>query len=353
MSDFLDELISVTGNEYASKIADGMLGNVNEYIDTGSYILNGLLSGSIYKGLPTNKITAFAGESATGKTFFLLGLCKQFLADNPSGGVLYFESESALTPQMIEERNIDTTRFVQFPVATIQEFATQCSRIVDKHIEKGGDAPLLLCLDSLGMLSTAKEVGDVSEGADKVDMTKARIVKGAFRVLTLKLAKAGIPLLVTNHTYKQVGTMYPQDVMGGGSGLQYAASNIVFLSKRKEKDGTEVIGNIIHCKNFKSRLTKENKMVDVLLTYDQGLSRYYGLLDLAEKYDIINKVSTRYEMPDGSKVFGKQINNDPEKYFTDDILTKLDKVADQEFSYGRGSDAELSAEEPAETEVEE
>ena len=246
MADFLDELISATGNEYASKVADGMLGNVNEYIDTGSYILNGLLSGSIHKGLPSNKITAFAGESATGKTFFLLGLCKQFLTDNPSGGVLYFESESAMTPEMVEERNIDTKRFVQFPVATIQEFATQCSKVVDKHLENGEGKPLLLCLDSLGMLSTAKEVGDVSEGADKVDMTKARIVKGAFRVLTLKLAKAGIPLLVTNHTYKQVGTMFPQDVMGGGSGLQYAASNIVFLSKRKEKVGTDVVGNIIH-----------------------------------------------------------------------------------------------------------
>ena len=176
MADFLDELISATGNEYASKVADGMLGNVNEYIDTGSYILNGLLSGSIHKGLPSNKITAFAGESATGKTFFLLGLCKQFLTDNPSGGVLYFESESAMTPEMVEERNIDTKRFVQFPVATIQEFATQCSKVVDKHLENGEGKPLLLCLDSLGMLSTAKEVGDVSEGADKVDMTKARIV---------------------------------------------------------------------------------------------------------------------------------------------------------------------------------
>ena len=234
MSDFLDELISATGNEYASKVSDGMLGNVNDYIDTGSYILNALLSGSIHKGLPPNKITAFAGESATGKTFFLLGLCKQFLSDNPSGGVLYFESESALTSDMIEERGIDKTRFILLPVATIQEFATQCSRIVDKHIERGDGAPLLLCLDSLGMLSTAKEVGDVSEGADKVDMTKARIVKGTFRVLTLKLAKAGIPLLVTNHTYKQVGAMFPQDIMGGGSGLQYAASSIVFLSKRKE-----------------------------------------------------------------------------------------------------------------------
>lgn len=341
MGDYFDELISVTGNQYASKVADGMLGQVEEYIDTGSYILNALLSGSIYKGLPSNKITAFAGESATGKTFFILGLVKQFLNDNPTGGVLYFESESALTSSMIEDRGIDSKRFVQLPVSTIQEFAQQATRVVDKHIESKG-APLMLCLDSLGMLSTAKEVGDTSDGADKVDMTKARIVKGAFRVLTLKLAKAGIPLLVTNHTYKQVGTMFPQDVMGGGSGLQYAASNIIFLSKRKEKVGTDVIGNIIHCKNFKSRLTKENKMVDVLLTYDEGLNRYYGLLELAEKYDIIKKVSTRYELPDGSKLFGKQIMNEPEKYFTQDIMDAIDKVADLEFSYGKGTDAEPS-----------
>ena len=338
MSDYFDELIGITGNQYASKVSDGMLGSVNEYIDTGSYILNALISGSIHKGLPSNKITAFAGESATGKTFFILGLVRQFLADNPSGGVLYFESESALTPEMIEERNIDTKRFVQLPVSTIQEFAQQASRVVDAHIEKGEGSPLLLCLDSLGMLSTAKEVGDITEGADKVDMTKARIVKGAFRVLTLKLAKAGIPLLVTNHTYKQVGAMFPQDIMGGGSGLQYAASNIVFLSKKKEKDGTDVIGNIIHCKNFKSRLAKENKKVDVLLSYDEGLNRYYGLLELAEKYEIFKKVSTRYELPDGAKLYAKQILKDPKKYFTQDIMDSLDEAAKKEFSYGSGTE---------------
>ena len=338
MSDFLDDLINVSGNEYASKVSDGMLGKVNDYIDTGSYILNALLSGSIHKGLPSNKITAFAGESATGKTFFILGIVKQFLIDNPTGGVLYFESESALTPEMIEERKIDSTRFIQLPVATIQDFAQQASRVVDKHIENS-EAPLLLCLDSLGMLSTAKEVEDITTGANKVDMTKARIVKGTFRVLTLKLAKAGIPLLVTNHTYKQVGTMFPQDVMGGGSGLQYAASSIVFLSRRKEKVGTDVIGNVIHCKNFKSRLAKENKKVDVLLTYDQGLNRHYGLLDLAEKYDIIKKVSTRYELPDGAKIFGKQIMEDPEKYFTDDIMEKLEIAAQKEFQYGINENA--------------
>ena len=156
---------------------------------------------------------------------------------------------------------------------------------------------------------------DISEGKETKDMTRAQLVKGSFRVLTLKLGKAGIPLLVTNHTYKQMGTMFPTDVMGGGSGIHYAASTIVFLSKRKEKEGTDVVGNVIHCKNYKSRLTKENKKVDVLLRYDQGLNRYYGLLELAEEAGIFKKVSTRYELPYGTKLFGKVILEQPEKYY--------------------------------------
>ena len=338
MSDYLDNLVKVTGNEYATKVSDGVeAGDVSSYVDTGSYILNALVSGDIHGGIPSNKITALAGETATGKTFFALGMVKQFLADNPSGGVLYFESESALTKDMIESRGIDSQRMIILPVTTIQEFTHQAVKVVENHTE---DKPLMMCLDSLGMLSTTKEVGDISEGKETKDMTRAQLVKGCFRVLTLKLGKAGIPLLVTNHTYKQVGTMFPTDVMGGGSGLQYAASTIIFLSKRKEKEGTDVVGNIIHCKNFKSRLTKENKRVDVLLRYDLGLNRYYGLLELAEKYDIIKKVSTRYEMPDGTKLYGKQILSDPEKYFTDDIMKSLNEAANKEFSYGGFDESE-------------
>ena len=342
MNNYFDDLLKATGNEYGSKVSDGIeAGDVSTYVDTGSYILNALISGDIYGGIPTNKITAFAGETATGKTFFVLGIVKQFLANNPSGGVLYFESESALTKQMIVDRGIDPERMIILPVTTIQEFTHQALKVVESHTE---DRPLMMCLDSLGMLSTTKEVTDISEGKETKDMTRAQLVKGAFRVLTLKLGKAGIPLLVTNHTYKQVGTMFPQDVMGGGSGIQYAASTIVFLSKRKEKDGTDVVGNVIHCKNYKSRLTKENKKVDVLLRYDQGLNRYYGLLELAEKYDIIKKVSTRYEMPDGSKVFGKQILNEPEKYFDDMIMDGLKIAAHKEFTYGGSDEVEVTDE---------
>ena len=271
MPDFLKEVIKTTGNEYASLVSDGVeAGDVEEFIDTGSYAFNALLSGSINGGLPANKITAIAGESATGKTFFLMGMCKNFLDKNPEGGVIYFESESAITKQMIIDRGIDPSRMVILPVTTVQEFRTQSLKVLDSYInqEESIRRPLFLALDSLGMLSTTKEVEDTAEGKETRDMTRAQVLKAAFRVLTLKLGKAKVPMVVTNHTYDVVGSMFPTKEMGGGSGLKYAASSIVYLSKRKEKDGTEVVGDIIHCKNFKSRLTIENKMVDVRLTYN-------------------------------------------------------------------------------------
>ena len=338
MNDFLKDIIKETGNEYASLVSEGVeAGDVDEFIDTGSYIFNGLLSGSIYGGLPANKITALAGESATGKTYFLMGMVKNFLDANPSSGVIYFESESAITKQMVIDRGIDPERMVILPVTTVQEFRTQALKVLDRYLQQDVDIrkPMFICLDSLGMLSTTKEVEDTSDGKETRDMTRAQVLKAAFRVLTLKLGKAKVPMVVTNHTYDSVGSLFPTKEMGGGSGLKYAASSIIYLSKKKEKDGTEVIGNIVHCKNHKSRLTIENKMVDVRLTYDKGLDKYYGLLELAVKYDIFKSVSTRIELPDGSKQYGKTIMNDPEKYFTEDVMKQLDEAAQKEFKYGQ------------------
>ena len=337
MSDFLKNVIKDVGNEYASLVADGVhAGDVDSFIDTGSYIFNGLLSGSLYGGLPANKITALAGESATGKTYFLMCIIKNFLDKDPSAGVIYFESESAITQQMILDRGIDPNRMVIFPVTTVQEFRTQALKVLDSYLlqHEGDRRPMFLCLDSLGMLSTTKEVEDTADGKETRDMTRAQVLKAAFRVLTLKLGRAKVPMVVTNHTYDVVGSMFPTKEMGGGSGLKYAASSIIYLSKRKEKDGTEVVGNIIHCKNHKSRLTVENRMVDVRLTYDKGLDRYYGLLELAEKHGIFKKVSTRFELPDGTKQFGKTILNNPETYFTEEIMQQLETAAEKEFKYG-------------------
>jgi RecA/RadA recombinase len=336
MNDFFKEIIKTTGNEYAALVSDGIEGaDVDNFVDTGSHIFNALLSGSIYGGLPANKITAIAGESATGKTYFVMGMVKSFLDANPEAGCLYFESESAITKQMVVDRGIDPTRMVIIPVTTVQEFRTQAIKVLDKVLMEKDEnrRPMMMCLDSLGMLSTTKEVEDTSDGKETRDMTRAQVLKAAFRVLTLKLGRAGVTMVVTNHTYESMG-LFSTKEMGGGSGLKYAASSIIFLSKKKEKDGTEVVGNIIHCKNYKSRLTIENKMVDVRLNYEKGLDKYYGLLELAEKYNVFKKVSTRFELPDGTKEFGKTIMNNPTKYFTDDVMTILNECAEKEFKYG-------------------
>lgn len=339
MTDMFSDLIKETGNEYAGIAEDGIdAGDITGYISTGSYTLNALLSGSIYGGIPANKVTALAGEPSTGKTFYALNIVYQFLKDNPNGFVFYFESESAISKEMMTSRGIDTKRIAVMPVATIQEFRTQAVKILDKYIDQKTNKdrpPMLFVLDSLGNLSTQKEMEDIAAGKDTRDMTRAQLLRGAFRVLTLKLGVAKVPLIVTNHVYDVVGSYVPVKKMNGGSGLEYAASTIVFLSKKKDKTDNEVTGAIITAVLKKARLTIENKSVETLLEYSNGLDPYYGLLTLAEKFGIFKKVSTRYELPDGTKAFESHIEKEPEKFFTNEVLDKIDEMCQNEFLYGK------------------
>ena len=334
---FLDTVIKDSGNEFAARVSEGVAaGDITSYIDTGSYIFNALVSGSIYGGLPSNKVTALAGESSTGKTFFALSVVRNFLDLNPTGGVIYFESESAISKSMIEERGIDSNRMIMMPVATIEEFRTQACRILDKYLKEPKEerVPMLFVLDSLGMLSTTKEMEDVANDKQVRDMTKSQLIKGAFRVLTLKLGQANVPMLVTNHTYDVIGSYVPAKEMGGGTGLKYAASTIIYLGKKKEKDGTELVGNIIKCEAKKSRLTKEGSKIETRLFFDdRGLDKYYGLLELGEQYGVFKRVGNRIKVGESS-VYPKSILANPEKYFTEEVMAKLEEAARQEFTYG-------------------
>ena len=334
---FLDTVVKDSGNEFASRVSDGVAaGDTSTFVDTGSHIFNAVVSGSLFGGIPSNKVTALAGESSTGKTFFALSIVRNFLNQHSNGGVIYFESESALSKDIIESRGIDSKRMVIFPVATIEEFRTQATRIVDKYMKEPKDQrqPLMFVLDSLGMLSTSKEMEDITNDKQVRDMTKSQLIKGAFRVLTLKLGQAGIPMLVTNHTYDVIGSYVPMKEMGGGAGLKYAASTIIFLTKSKEKDGTDLVGNIIKCESKKSRFTKEGSKVATRLFFDErGLDRYYGLLELGEKYGVFTRVGNRIKVGD-SNVYPKSILGDPEKYFTDEVMAKLEEAARTEYSYG-------------------
>lgn len=331
----IKSLLKATGNNDATVAAE--MDDTTAFIDTGSYTLNALLSGSIHGGLPNNRITCLAGEQATGKTFFALGICKNFLDSNPDSMVLYFDTENAITSDMLDGRGIDSDRLAIVPVLTIEEFKTQALKIVNAYLEEEESKrkPILMVLDSLGMLSTEKEMNDTAEGKNVRDMTKAQMIKAAFRVLTAKLGKANIPLLITNHTYQVVGAYVPTKDLSGGSGVKYAASTILFLSKKKDKTDDGVVGNFITCKNYKNRFAKENKEIETRLNYETGLSRYHGLADLAVEYGIFKSVSTRIELPDGSKVFMKNINDEPEKYFTADVLKQLDEKIQKEFKYGK------------------
>jgi len=221
-------------------------------------------------------------------------------------------------------------------VVTVEEFRSKALKAVDIYLKKPEDErkPCMFVLDSLGMLSTEKEITDALNDKQVRDMTKSQLIKGAFRMLTLKLGQANIPMIVTNHTYDVIGAYVPTKEMGGGSGLKYAASTIIHLSKKKEKDGTDIVGNLIKAKTAKSRLSKENQDVTVRLYYDErGLDRYYGLLELGEAAGMWKNVAGRYEM-NGKKVYAKQILKEPETYFTEEVMQQLDAAAKQIFSYG-------------------
>jgi len=332
--DFLKEIVKEIGDEYTQIASD--IDETERFIDTGSYIFNGLISGSIFGGVSSNRITAIAGESSTGKTYFSIAVVKNFLDTNPDGYCLYFDTEAAVNKGLLESRGIDTTRLVVVNVVTIEEFRSKALKAVDIYLKKDEEErkPCMFVLDSLGMLSTEKEIRDALDDKQVRDMTKSQLVKGAFRMLTLKLGQANVPLIVTNHTYDVIGAYVPTKEMGGGSGLKYAASTIVYLSKKKEKDGKEVIGNIIKAKTHKSRLTKENRDVEVRLFYDErGLDRYYGLLELGEIGGLWKNVAGRYEI-NGKKMYAKQILANTDEYFTEEVMQKLDDIAKEYFSYG-------------------
>lgn len=338
----LKDLVGKLPSEYIEFAEDGLDADIEEFVDTGSYAFNALLSGSLYGGFPTNRISVLCAENSSGKTFYALSAVKYFLKKFPGSIAVYFDTESAVTTQMLTSRNIDPSRVAVIGVSTLEDFRHNAVTLLDNYMKQDeSERPrMMLVLDSFGMLSSEKEMEDTSAGKNTVDMTKGRIAKGIFRVLMLKLAKAKVPMIINVHQYLQQGAMFPQAIPAGGEGLKYACSHLIFMSKSKEKDGTEVVGAIIKCKTGKSRCTKEQKIVETRLFFDRGLDRYYGLIPIALKYEIFKQEGPRIVMPDGTKVYESKIYKDPTKYFTDEIMAKLEEACKDEFHYMRAAKAD-------------
>lgn len=319
--------------------ADEGFGEVS-FVDTGSFALNLVLSGTIFGGIHGDAVTGIAGEEATGKTFFTLGIVKQFLDGNPGSVAIIFDTEGAIRKDFLINRGIDAKRVLIERPATVEEFRTKALQFVSKYEKIPVDkrSKIIMVLDSLGNISTTKEMADVESGAASRDMTRAQLIKGAFRVLTTKLAATKIPLLVTNHVYAIIGAYFPTKDQAGGSGLKYAASSILFLSKSKDKNSTtkEVSGNFIRVIAKKSRFSKENSEVTVRLSYMSGLDRYYGLLDLASEYGLVvySPGGGKYTFPNSTVATEKEVYRTPEKFFTPEFLKAFDEKVSPNFRYG-------------------
>lgn len=280
-------------------------------------------------------------------TFFVMGVIKQWLEDNPDGGVIYFDTESAVTNQMLSERGIDLTRIVKSEPETIEQFRQTALQILDRYDETPQKTrqPMLMVLDSLGNLSSAKEVEDIRAEKDTRDMTKAGLIRGTFRVLRLRLSKLNVPMICTNHVYAVVGAYVPTKALSGGSGLIYVSDSIAMLSKSKDRDKEKnVVGSIVKVKMFKSRLSRENSEVEVRISYAGGLDKYYGLLELAVEAGLVQHSGGKYTFPNQKPVFAGKIQEAPEKFFTEEFLTDLnDKYVRPQFSYGRGVATDVAA----------
>lgn len=216
---FLRDIIKGLPAESSVAVDGKSSSEFDGYIDTGSYTLNAALSGSIFGGMPKNKFTAFAGDPATGKTFLALGVLSQWLKDNQDGVAFYFDTESATTNQMMTAHGIDLTRVVKSEPETIESFRQTALKIADRYAEVAAKdrPPMLMILDSLGNMSSSKEMQDTRDEKDTKDMTKAGLLKGAFRILRLRLTKLGITFIINNHTYANVGNPYgPPRVISGG-----------------------------------------------------------------------------------------------------------------------------------------
>ena len=187
--DFLKDIVKEIGDDFTQLASD--IDETESYVDTGSYIFNGLVSGSIFGGVSGNKITAIAGESSTGKTFFSLAVVKNFLDSNPDASCLYFDTEAAVNKSLLADRGIDLDRVVVLNVVTVEQFRTVALKAVDRYLKDSEDErkPCMFVLDSLGMLSTEKEITDALNDKQVRDMTKSQLIKGAFRMLTLKLGQ--------------------------------------------------------------------------------------------------------------------------------------------------------------------
>ena len=291
-----------TSNKYSFLLSEQKKFKINDWIDTGNYMLNSLFSADPNKGIPAGKVVQLAGPSSVGKTFITLNIIRQ--AQKKGYTVLYYDTEAGLDPENLEEDGINPELFIYSPVNRVKEVQTDLLQLIE-NLEK--DQKLFVVIDSLGNLTSNKEYEDSRSGKSAVDMTRAKEIKSLFRTITLPAAQKNIPIIIVNHEYSTT-ELYSKKVQSGGSGAQYNSSIIISMSKskEKEKDG-RIIGSGVRCTSVKNRFARELLVARVVINYSSGISKYSGLFDEAiEGKFIISPKKGWFQIKDTEKLLRKK-----------------------------------------------
>jgi RecA/RadA recombinase len=247
-----------------------------DMIPTAIPIINVALSGKLDGGL-TPGLTMWAGPSKHFKTAFSLLMAKSYLDKYEDAALLFYDSEFGTPQSYFDSFGIDTERVLHTPLTDIEQLKFDVMQQLTA-LERGDR--LIIVIDSIGNLASKKEVEDALEGKSVADMSRAKQVKSLFRMVTPHLTMKDVPMIVVNHTYKEIG-MFPKDIVGGGTGSYYSADNIFIIGRQQEKEGTEVVGYNFIINVEKSRYVKEKSKIPVTVSFDGGISKWSGLLDIA------------------------------------------------------------------------
>lgn len=295
------KILKASGNEFLTKAGDAR-GVIDEWISTGSYSLNALVSGDIFKGIPNNRAIMFAGEESVGKTLFTQFICKQSMSSKYRP--LYFDTEgsvdeTAFTPQgFVKNKDYEI-----LPIKTIEDLRIQAYKMIDAYKEYyqelttpeayAAREKLLFVVDSIGMLTSNSAMKNLDKGEVKRDMSKQQLLRELFRDITMDMSVLKIPMILVNHTYDAIGAYVPTKVVSGGGGAKYGASTIISLTKTKARDkDKKQVGVIIKARATKSRFIRENKEVEMYLDFNKGLNPYYGLDQFLVDESIIARKSS-------------------------------------------------------------
>lgn len=276
MSDLLEKLRKNTTIKDTNILSESKFFNDKDMIQTHVPMINVALSGKLDGGL-TPGLTVFAGPSKHFKTAFALLLAKSYLEKYDDAVVLFYDSEFGSPQSYFNSFGIDTNRVLHTPITDIEQLKHDAMAQLN-NIERGDH--IIVIVDSVGNLASKKEVEDALDGKSVADMSRAKQLKSLFRMVTPHLTLKDIPMVVVNHTYKEIG-MFPKDIVSGGTGVYYSADNIFIIGRQQEKEGTEITGYNFIINVEKSRYVKEKSKIPVEVSYDGGISKWSGLLDVA------------------------------------------------------------------------